>query len=90
MPTIGRNSPTAPAGRMYRPKEPESMSLSRRMGSSAPNAVVVRPSATGTNACTKPIAARKPVTETAITAVTNQATTARRPTCSRNRSSSSS
>ncbi len=47
MPTIGRNSPTAPAGRMYLPNRPPSMSWSRRIGSSAPKAVVVSPRATG-------------------------------------------
>ena len=39
--TIGRNSPTAPAAIMKRPKRPPSMSLSRRIGSSVPRAVVV-------------------------------------------------
>ena len=57
MPTIGKNSPTAPAGMMNRPSGPPSMSLSRRIGSSVPSAVVVSARATGTKACTKPAAA---------------------------------
>ncbi len=36
MPTMGKNSPTAPAGMMSRPSGPSSMSLSRRIGSKVP------------------------------------------------------
>ena len=84
MPTIGRNSPTAPAGRMYLPNRPPSMSWSRRIGSSAPKAVVVSPSATGTKARMNPAYARRPVTTIASTAVTNQQMIARWPTRSLN------
>ena len=45
---IGKSSPTAPAAYTYRPNRPPSMSLSRRMGSSVPSAVVVSASPTGT------------------------------------------
>ena len=45
---IGNSSPTAPAANTYRPNWPASMSLSRRMGSSVPSAVVVSASPTGT------------------------------------------
>ena len=88
--TIGRNSPTAPAAMMNAPKRPSSIRLSRRMGSKVPSAVVVRPIATGTNASTKPTAAKAPVTATAITAVTSQEDSASRPARSRNSPSSSS
>ena len=90
MPTIGRNSPTAPAGMMYLPSEPSSMSLSRRIGSSVPSAVVVSAIATGTKAFTKPATARTPVTASAITAVTVQPARASRPARSRKWSSWSS
>jgi len=46
--TIGKSSPTAPAANTYRPKSPESIRLSRRIGSSVPSAVVVSASPTGT------------------------------------------
>ena len=45
---IGKSSPTAPAANTCRPKLPPSMSLSRRIGSSVPSAVVVSASPTGT------------------------------------------
>ena len=50
--TMGNSSPTAPAARTYGPNRPESMSLSCRMGSSVPSAVVVRASPTGTKSFT--------------------------------------
>ena len=90
MPTIGRNSPTAPAGMMNRPSEPPSMSLSRRMGSRVPSAVVVSASATGTKACTSPAAASRPVTTIETRALTSQPASARRPDRSQKWSSSSS
>ena len=65
--TIGRNSPTAPAAMMNAPNRPSSIRLSRRMGRRVPSAVVVRPIATGTNAWTKPTAAKAPVTAIATT-----------------------
>ena len=77
--TIGRNSPTAPAAMMKAPNRPSNMLLSRRMGNSVPSAVVVNPMAIGTNAWTKPTAARAPVTATAITAVTIHDVMAKRP-----------
>ena len=45
---MGNSSPTAPAAKMYSPNRPPSMSLSRKMGSSVPSAVVVSASPTGT------------------------------------------
>ena len=48
MTTMGNSSPTAPAAYTYSPNRPPSMSLSRRIGSSVPSAVVVRASPTGT------------------------------------------
>ena len=45
---IGKSSPTAPAAYTYWPNEPASKSLSRRMGSSVPSAVVVSARPTGT------------------------------------------
>ena len=45
---MGKSSPTAPAANTYRPNWPPSMSLSRKMGSSVPRAVVVSASPTGT------------------------------------------
>ena len=88
--TTGRNSPTAPAARMYEPNRPRSMSLSRRVGNRVPSAVVVSPSATGTNARTSPAASRRPTTTQARVTVTNQPTIASRPACSRKSVSSSS
>ena len=90
MPTMGKNSPTAPAGMMNRPSGPSSMSLSRKIGNKVPSAVVVSASATGTKACTRPAAANTPVTATETTALTNQPATASRPDRSRKWSSSSS
>ena len=58
MATMGKSSPTAPAASTYRPNWPESMSLSCRMGSSVPSAVVVSASPIGTKSRTKPIAPR--------------------------------
>jgi hypothetical protein len=45
---MGNSSPAAPAAYTYWPNGPPSMSLSRRMGSRVPSAVVVRASPTGT------------------------------------------
>ena len=90
MATIGKNSPTAPAAMMNPPNRPSSIWLSRRMGSRVPSAVVVRPIAIGTNAWTKPTAAKAPVTAIAITTVTSQDLMASRPARSRNSPSSSS
>ena len=45
---MGKSSPTAPAANMYRPNWPSSMSLSLKMGSRVPRAVVVSASPTGT------------------------------------------
>ena len=45
---MGNSSPTAPAANTYRPNCPPSISLSRRIGSSVPRAVVVNASPTGT------------------------------------------
>ena len=59
MATMGKNSPTAPAAMMNAPNRPSSIWLSRRIGSSVPSAVVVRPIAIGTNAWTKPTAAKR-------------------------------
>ena len=81
IPTTGRNSPTAPAARMFGPSVPPSMSFSRRIGSNVPSAVVVIPSATGTKASTKPVQARKPVTTVATANVTNHPSKASRPAC---------
>ena len=69
MPTIGKNSPTAPAGMISGPNGPSSMLLSRRIGSNVPSAVVVSASATGTKASTKPPAASRPVTAIEATAL---------------------
>jgi hypothetical protein len=44
---MGNSSPTAPAAYTYRPNCPPSMSLSRRMGSRVPSAVVVSARPTG-------------------------------------------
>ena len=88
--TIGRNSPTAPEAMMNAPNRPSSIRLSRRIGSRVPSAVVVRPIAIGTNALTRPAAAKAAVTPTATTSVTNQDDKASRPARSRNRPSSSS
>ena len=66
------------------------MSLSRRIGSSVPSAVVVRASATGTKAFTRPAAANAPVTPIESTALTVQPAMASRPDRSRKWSSSSS
>ena len=59
---IGSSSPTAPDAMKYVPKGPVSMPRSRRIGSTVPSAVVVRASATGTKALTKPAAASPPTT----------------------------
>jgi len=88
--TMGRNSPTAPAAMMNPPNRPSSIRLSRRMGSSVPSAVVVKPIATGTNARTKPAAANAAVTPIATSNVTSQDVNASRPARSRNSPSSSS
>ena len=88
--TMGRNSPTAPAAMINAPKRPPSIRLSRRIGSKVPSAVVVRPIAIGTNASTKPTAAKAPVTAIATTTVTSQDVNASRPARSRNSLSSSS
>ena len=88
MATMGKNSPTAPAAMMNPPKRPSSIWLSRRIGSSVPSAVVVRPIAIGTNAWTKPTAAKAPVTPSAVAIVTSQDFSASRPARSRNTSSS--
>ena len=90
MPTIGRNSPAAPAGMRYRPIGPLSMSLSRRIGSNVPSAVVVSASATGTKAWTRPAAASRPVTTIETRALISQPATASRPVRSAKWSSSSS
>ena len=45
---MGNSSPVAPAANTYWPNEPPSMSLSRKMGSSVPSAVVVSASPIGT------------------------------------------
>jgi hypothetical protein len=52
MARIGSSSPTAPAASTYRPNFPASMSLSCRIGSKVPRAVVVRASPMGTKSRT--------------------------------------
>ena len=54
MATMGNSSPTAPAASTYRPNLPRSMSLSCRIGSKVPSAVVVSARPIGTKSCTKP------------------------------------
>ena len=90
MATIGKSSPTAPAASTYRPNSPESMSLSCRMGSSVPSAVVVRASPIGTKSWTKPSQPRMATAPTAMTALNAQPPMASRPARSRSRRGSSS
>ena len=54
IPTIGRNSPTAPAAMMNDPNRPVEHVVVPQDRQQCPRAVVVSPIATGTNACTKP------------------------------------
>ena len=90
MPTMGKNSPTAPAGMISRPSGPPSMSLSRRIGSKVPSAVVVSASATGTKASTKPPTASSAGDRDQTAALTSQPPRASRPLRSPKCSSSSS
>lgn len=83
MATMGKSSPTAPAASTYRPNWPESMSLSCRMGSGVPSAVVVSASPIGTKSRTKPIAPRTATAPTAMKALNAQPPMARRPARSR-------
>ena len=71
-------------------ERPASRLFSRRIGNSVPSAVVVRANATGTNACTKPMAARTPTSPAASAAVITQPVSASRPARSRNTAGSSS
>ena len=82
--TIGNSSPTAPAARMYRPNRPWSISLSCRIGSSVPSAVVVRARPIGTKSRTRCRWARVPTAPTASSALTAQPIMASRPDRSRN------
>jgi hypothetical protein len=66
------------------------MLLSRKIGSSVPSAVVVSPSATGTNARTKPAYASSPTSRPASAAEATQAMTASLPARCRKSASSSS
>ncbi len=88
--TMGKSSPTAPAARTYRPNSPESMSLSCRMGSSVPSAVVVRASPIGTKSRTYPTEPRPATAPTAMTALSAQPAMASLPGCSRSSRGSSS
>ena len=54
----GQELPHGSGGHDQLPNRPSSRWFSRRMGSRVPSAVVVNPMAIGTNACTKPAAAR--------------------------------
>ena len=90
MATIGNSSPTAPAASTYRPNLPASISLSCRIGSSVPSAVVVRASPIGTKSRTKFSLPRTPTARTASSAVAAQPTMASRPDFSLNSFGSSS
>lgn len=75
---------------MYGPNFPETMSLARKIGSSVPSAVVVSANETGTNACTKPVAASTPTTPVDNASATIQPMTASLPGRQRNSTGSSS
>jgi len=79
MAMMGKSSPTAPAASTYRPNLPLSMSLSCRIGSRVPSAVVVSASPMGTKSRTKPNAASRATAATDSRALTAQPSIAIRP-----------